>query len=259
MRPDIRKIFIAGLAVLAAAGIVFLFVRAANGPDARYREAVRLTETDSCTQASAIFEELGDYRDAKALLSYCRAWLAFDKYDPSTYAETHKYLDEIPAGYSGDCDWEVASLRAGLSLAESPPAPAAQSAADYSDRLPFVGMPTSAVGNTSLGPYSDTESAGDGLTRYNWVSDSGRLYFYAVGSRSAITQAVKYNAGSCWDGDTCYPDGKPSRPSAAQSAAASSGDPFDAESYCTAEDFYYDYPDDFVDYEDAEDYWNAHQ
>ena len=120
-------------------------------------------------------------------------------------------------------------------------------------------MPTSAVGKTSLGPYSDTESVGDGLTRYNWVTDSGHLYFYAVGSRSAITQAVKYNASLYWDGDTYCPGGRQASPSAAPSAASSAGDPFDAKSYCSAEDFYYDYPDDFIDYEDAEDYWNAHQ
>ena len=32
-------------------------------------------------------------------------------------------------------------------------------------------------------------------------------------------------------------------------------DPYDAKSYAHPENLYYDYPDDFWDYEDAEDYW----
>ena len=40
---------------------------------------------------------------------------------------------------------------------------------------------------------------------------------------------------------------------------ASSSDPYDAKSYAHPDDLYYDYPDDFWDYEDAEDYWEEHQ
>ena len=40
---------------------------------------------------------------------------------------------------------------------------------------------------------------------------------------------------------------------------SSSSDPYDAKSYYHPEDLYYDYPDDFWDYEDAEDYWEEHQ
>ncbi len=39
---------------------------------------------------------------------------------------------------------------------------------------------------------------------------------------------------------------------------SSSSDPYDAKSYTHPEDLYYDYPDDFCDYEDAEDYYNEH-
>ena len=35
-------------------------------------------------------------------------------------------------------------------------------------------------------------------------------------------------------------------------------DPYNAGSYSNADDFYYDYYDDFFDYEDAEYYWNSH-
>ena len=38
----------------------------------------------------------------------------------------------------------------------------------------------------------------------------------------------------------------------------SSSDPYHAKDYAHPDDFYYDYYDDFWDYEDAEDYWEAH-
>ena len=38
----------------------------------------------------------------------------------------------------------------------------------------------------------------------------------------------------------------------------SSSDPYHASDYAHPDDFYYDYYDDFWDYEDAEDYWEAH-
>ena len=39
---------------------------------------------------------------------------------------------------------------------------------------------------------------------------------------------------------------------------AKKSDPFHASDYAHPDDFYYDYYDDFWDYEDAEDYWEAH-
>ena len=39
---------------------------------------------------------------------------------------------------------------------------------------------------------------------------------------------------------------------------SSSSDPYDAKSYAHPEDLYYGCPDDFWDYEDAEDYWDEH-
>ena len=39
----------------------------------------------------------------------------------------------------------------------------------------------------------------------------------------------------------------------------SSSDPYNAKSYAHPDDLYYDYPDDFWEYEDAEEYWEEHQ
>jgi|GEM_PF-3195776 len=260
MHSGFWKALTAGLLVLAAAGLVFGLVKNARGSDARYQKAVSLIEKDCCRDAEPVLEELGGYRDAKVLCSYCRAYLAFGKYDRSTFAQTHRYLDQIPADYSGDCEWEVAELRGELALAETPRRPAAHSTAAYADRLPFRGMPVSGVGRTILGAYSTRTSAGGGLTLYEWTTGSGELYFYAIGDASTVTEVSKCSESLYWDGDTFCPNGIHSRSAAAQPAAASgSGDPFDAASYSDPDDFYYDHPDDFYDYEDAEDYWDEQQ
>lgn len=46
--------------------------------------------------------------------------------------------------------------------------------------------------------------------------------------------------------------------SGSSKSKSSSSDPYDAKSYAHPEDLYYDYPDDFWDYEDAEEYWDEH-
>ena len=260
MRPVIRNVLLVGLLVLAAGWIIFGLIQASHGPGARYRDAVRMTERDACRDAAPILEALGDYRDAKVLLNYCRAYMVFDEYDPSTFAKTHEYLDKISYGYSGECDWKVSYLRSSLTLAELPSRPAVQSKSEYADELPFEGMPASSVSKSILGAYSSKESIGGDLTRFKWISRSGDIYFYAIGDVWTITEVSKCNDSLYWDGDTYCPNGVQSQPATAQTdGTVSSNDPFDARSYSEPNDFYYDYPDDFVDYEDAEDYWNAHQ
>ena len=37
------------------------------------------------------------------------------------------------------------------------------------------------------------------------------------------------------------------------------GDPYNAKDYVDPDDFYYDYYDDFIDYEEAEEYWEDEQ
>ena len=48
------------------------------------------------------------------------------------------------------------------------------------------------------------------------------------------------------------------RPSRRPAATPGASDPYDVHDYSHPDDFYYDHRDDFLDYEDAEDYFNDH-
>lgn len=46
--------------------------------------------------------------------------------------------------------------------------------------------------------------------------------------------------------------------SSSKSSGRKNDDPYNAKDYVHPDDFYYDYFDDFIDFEEAEDYWNEH-
>ena len=91
---------------------------------------------------------------------------------------------------------------------------------------------------------------------------------YLSGYRSSYSSSY----GSSRSNSSSYGSGtssnsKPYSSSSSKSSGYSSSskskntlsDPYDAKSYAHPEDLYYDYPDDFWDYKDAEDYWDEHQ
>jgi hypothetical protein len=42
-------------------------------------------------------------------------------------------------------------------------------------------------------------------------------------------------------------------------SSSNKSDPYDISKYTDADDFYYDYKDDFIDFEEAEDYYKKHK
>ena len=58
--------------------------------------------------------------------------------------------------------------------------------------------------------------------------------------------------------DTKKASSTSSSKSSSSKKSTKNDDPYDAKSYAHPDDFYYDYPDDFWDYEDAEEYWEDH-
>ena len=74
---------------------------------------------------------------------------------------------------------------------------------------------------------------------------------YSSSSRSSLSGYSSSSKPSTSNGYKTY--------SSSSKSISSSSDPYDAKSYAHPDDLYYDYPDDFWDYEDAEDYWEKHQ
>lgn len=122
-------------------------------------------------------------------------------------------------------------------------------------KLPYAHMPPEYIQKTKLGEADSVKVYGESKV-YIWKSADGCTIFKAtIDSNGYVSEAEKYNENTHWNGDTLLStheeyDRKPSY--------SYNSDPYDAGAYSSAEDFYYDYYDDFFDYEDAEYYWNLH-
>ena len=92
--------------------------------------------------------------------------------------------------------------------------------------------------SSSYSNYSNSSSRSSGSR--NISSDYS---FGSSSSRSAGTYSVYSSA---------------SKTKSSSKSKSTSSDPYDAKSYAHPDDLYYDYPDEFWDYEDAEDYYNKH-
>ena len=97
-----------------------------------------------------------------------------------------------------------------------------------------------------LSSLSSGKSSASGSRRsgYSYSSGSGRSGGSSAPKATSAPKAISAPKATA-------------KPRSKQSSA--SGDPFDAASYSHPDDFYYDHFNDFWDYEDAEEYWEAHQ
>lgn len=121
--------------------------------------------------------------------------------------------------------------------------------------LPYVHMPPEYINNTKLGSADSVSTYGTSKV-YTWKAADGCTVFkVTIDSNGYVSEAEKYRENTHWNGNTLLSthEGYSSKPSYSYNS-----DPYDAGAYSNAEDFYYDYYDDFFDYEDALYYWNSH-
>ena len=127
--------------------------------------------------------------------------------------------------------------------------------------LPYVGMPEKYISKTALGSPSST-------VRHNREMVNGKslvanLYDYTRNGYVIFTarciNGVVTDVFDHWNDPYKQSSGSSSSSSSKKSSSSTKkSDPFHASDYAHPDDFYYDYYDDFWDYEDAEDYWEAH-
>ena len=97
------------------------------------------------------------------------------------------------------------------------------------------------------------------MTFFGWNDNGDKTYTGGPTYRyedQGERQSYKTSSGS----KSTSNSGSTGRKSSSGSSGSSkkSSDPFDAKDYDDPDDFYFDYPDDFVDYDDAADYWEEH-
>ena len=131
------------------------------------------------------------------------------------------------------------------------PSPRASSGSSSGSTAPYVGMYVSYV------PKSWEWRGTDNLTVKDAAGNKVKttLYYYEALPKSYtiwVDQNDRVVKVSTYDRSATPKPKNTSKPNA-------SSDPYHASDYLHPDDFYYDYRDDFWDYEDAEDYWEAHQ
>lgn len=224
-----------------------------------YAAAVSFLQSGDYGQARKRLEYLWDYKDGEVLLAYARARSFFQETNYYAYY-TFDYLNKIPADYSGEFADEIAAFRVEAEKrrpelqalydaeqerwAERERQLAKQleeiraKAATY--KTPFEGLSRDLISYTQLGPYDCSEQR-NGAWFYYWKNGGIPFYVCVQDDRVVYTSESK------------------NRQSGSSVRSRKSSDPYNVDDYSHADDFYYDHWDDFVDYADAEDYYDSHQ
>ena len=127
--------------------------------------------------------------------------------------------------------------------------------------LPYVGMSEKYINKTALGKPSSTVRHNREMV--NGQSLVANLYDYTSNGYVIFTARCVNGVVTDVFDDRAHPYKQSSGSSSSSSSKKSTSstkksDPFHSSDYAHPDDFYYDYYDDFWDYEDAEDYWEAH-
>jgi hypothetical protein len=110
--------------------------------------------------------------------------------------------------------------------------------------LPYVGMSKDLINHTKLGKPYDHEIDKVSITRidiYYFLSSDGKTKYKVKCKKGKVISVVASSVKK------------------SSSGSSNKSDPYNASDYNNEEDFYYDHYDDFIDYEEAEDYYNKHK
>ncbi len=222
-----------------------------------YTAALALSDQERYTAARELLRSIQDeaYRDTDGLITLCTAHI---KYSSGDLYGAYYELDGAEFRSLTEAQQKaVETFRKELSAAvkkkraEAAAAQKKQIEENIKNGVPYVGLPESRIGGTSLGAPSVTEHD-DGVlngqrctvTDYYWYR-SGGVIFYA---RCVERKVIRVND---------YRNAPITRNKKSSSPKKSDAWP-DPDDYMDAEDLYDWYYDDFYDYEEAEEYLENH-
>lgn len=126
---------------------------------------------------------------------------------------------------------------------------------------PYYGMSESQIARTKLGMYDkySKDKVFDGEYDYIWEDSQGKMLFKARVKKGVVVGISEFSTSKSdkpASAESSAPSsaGKNSKPAATSKPKASES----VAGYYSPEDFYYDHPDDFFDFEEAEEYYYAH-
>jgi len=247
-----RKQYVIGIFAIVAIGIVCFISFAA--PTIAYNKSLKLIAEGNYERAADVLDAVSsDDHDSIWLLSYANtrakygenptgkeAVYAYDKLEKVVeygdylpcYDEICRYAKQVKAAADEEIRRQRAEIKAGL---------------------PYVGMDPEYIHDTKLGKGKLSFSTDD-LDVYTWDAADGCMIFWLEVYKGKVVETDKRN-DIHWSGDNWK---NLNHKNFSAPSYSYNSDPYDAEAYSSADDFYYDYYNDFFDYEEAEDYWYEH-
>lgn len=255
-----RRIFNSLLILLLSSILPAVFIAQNVNLRSEYDAAVAAFDAGEYKQARALFKKLEkpDYRDTEnyiALAESCddyargRINWAHNKKSDLTF----RYMTEIQADAFSEYCKEVDKAYAEWLIEQEIIAEE-----NYQQRVregvPFITMKESDISRTTLGKCSryveERASGSDELNHIYQFFDGNYMIFSATCRNSIVVSVKDYRKYPVNMGSVSHKNNKSSK--------KPDDDPYNVNDYFTEEDFYYDWQDDFIDFEEAYDYYEEH-
>lgn len=247
--------------ILGAAVAVLIIIGAVNSAqvDTAYTKAKALISEQQYAQAVESLEQIEDknYKDTAALIKLCNA---YDQYNSGRIVDAYYTLKGVSFQYQPETqNAEIAAFKATLhqEYDDHIALVAERNRQEYEDRItngvPFVGMPESRISDTSLGRPSS-------IVRHNSEMINGQRHFanlydfYENGKRIFTARCIDGSVTQVWD----ERDKVQSTYTPKTGSGSSFNNDSEVDGFTDPDVFYYWHRDNFIDYEDAEDYYYSH-
>lgn len=246
-----RKQYVIGIFAIVAIVIVCFISFAA--PTIAYNKSIQLIAEGNYERATDVLDTISsDDHGSIWLRSYTKTRA---KYGENPTGEEAVYAYDSLEGvveYGGNLPCYDEICRYAKQVKAAADEETRRQRAEIKAGLPYVGMDPEYIHDTKLGKGKLSFST-DNLDVYTWDAADGCMIFWLEVYKGKVVETDKRNdihwSGDNWKNVDHKSYGKPSY--------SYNSDPYNAGSYSNADDFYYDYYDDFFDYEDAEYYWNS--
>lgn len=267
-RKKIKKAVVWSVIIIAA---ILLFNAKNIAAYVDYKAGIKYMDQGEYKLAEKAFSENFNYRNSRSLYYFSQYMQVRDDTDRGYF---DMYM--IPESYNGEFADVIKEERAAVEKrhkaylnekAEQEKQRDAKERAELKNKLPYKGMDTKYIGDTLVGQYDkvsdgyDYEEGKDSnVKRYYWYSDDGKDVVLTVTARYDpnryryyVEKTEKNNTDIYWTADG-RPNFGAKRP--VRTTSKPKYDYDDVWGYDNPEDLYYDNPDMFEGYEEAEDFFN---
>lgn len=283
-----NRTFIISTVLIITLLITVIFAVTGHQTKTRYEQGISYLNAGEYKDAKEIFDRLyrgtPDYHEVAELYNYANAAFYYERASFYSMGCCLQYLQSIPEDYSGPFSNEIRNLlkRAGeeyLALEEAETKRLAEEEAKKQKLLeeearqaeekarqkaakiasipnnpPYIGMDYEYINRTLFGSYSYS------MIESYWDSSKKRTvyqknFYWKNGNTEYFCATVRFTDSEYTSGYVCDVIDRRNEKQYPFSYSKTWSDPYDLEEYSDPDEFYYWHADDFIDYEEAEDYF----